>query len=168
MTRKGGAGLYLRDQDDDLLEIATLGLWRTNERGLTTAKEAKRMKKMNVMTVSPGAQARVRTLLTHAGEGQGLRISVEKGGCAGMSYKMEIAEARKGDDVIEFDGGRVVVDAGAVLYLLGTTMDVKTDQFSSTFVFENPNQTSACGCGESVELKPVDQASVDAALGAAP
>jgi iron-sulfur cluster assembly protein len=98
----------------------------------------------------------VRGLLAAAAEGAGLRVSVEKGGCAGMSYKMEIAEPKRGDEVIDVDGGRVIVDAAAVLYLLGTTMDLKTTQFSSTFVFENPNQTSACGCGESVELKPAD------------
>jgi len=108
------------------------------------------------MTVSPAAVARLRGLLAAAAPGAGLRVSVEKGGCAGMSYKMEIGEPRKGDEVIETEGGRVIVDAGAVLYLLGTKMDVKTTQFASTFVFENPNQTSACGCGESVELKPAD------------
>jgi iron-sulfur cluster assembly protein len=118
--------------------------------------------KMNVMTVSPAAAARVSSLLTQAADGAGLRISVEKGGCAGMSYKMEIGEPQMGDEVIAFDGGRVIVDAAAVLYLLGTRMDVKTDQFSSTFVFENPNQTSACGCGESVELKPADPAQMGA------
>lgn len=118
--------------------------------------------KMDVMTVSPAAAERVRGLLTRAVEGAGLRISVEKGGCAGMSYKMEIGEPQMGDEVIAFDGGRVIVDAKAVLYLLGTRMDVKTDQFSSTFVFENPNQTSACGCGESVELKPADPAQLGA------
>jgi iron-sulfur cluster assembly protein len=115
------------------------------------------------MTVSPGAAARVRGLLASAEPGAGLRVSVEKGGCAGMSYKMAIAQPRKGDEVIDFEGGRVIVDAGAVLYLLGTTMDVKTDQFSSTFVFENPNQTSACGCGESVELKAADPSRLEAA-----
>ena len=107
-----------------------------------------------VMTVSPAAVDRLRGLLANAAPGAGLRVSVEKGGCAGMSYKMEIGEPRKGDEVIDTEGGRVIVDAGAVLYLLGTKMDVKTTQFASTFVFENPNQTSACGCGESVELKP--------------
>jgi iron-sulfur cluster assembly protein len=114
--------------------------------------------KLSVMTVSPAAAARVRGLLANAAPGAGLKISVEKGGCAGMSYKMEIAEPERGDEIIGFDGGRVIVDANAVLYLLGTTMDVKADQFSSTFVFENPNQTSACGCGESVELKAADPA----------
>ncbi len=116
--------------------------------------------KLSVMTVSPAAVERVRGLLANASAGAGLRVSVEKGGCAGMSYKMEIAEPQKGDEVIETDGARVIVDAKAVLYLLGTTMDVKTTQFASTFVFENPNQTSACGCGESVELKPADPSRV--------
>jgi len=123
------------------------------------------MQKMSVMNVSPAAADRVRGLLAKAQEGQGLRVSVEKGGCAGMSYKMEIAEVKKGDEVIEVEGGRVIVDAAAVLYLLGTTMDVKTTQFSSTFVFENPNQTSACGCGESVELKPAEPEKVGASVG---
>jgi len=123
------------------------------------------MQKMSVMNISPAAADRVRGLLAKAQEGQGLRVSVEKGGCAGMSYKMEIAEAKKGDEVIEVEGGRVIVDAAAVLYLLGTTMDVKTTQFSSTFVFENPNQTSACGCGESVELKPAEPEKLGASVG---
>ncbi|WP_363348248.1 iron-sulfur cluster assembly accessory protein [Methylocystis echinoides] len=119
--------------------------------------------KLDVMTVSPAAAERVRGLLANAEPGAGLRISVEKGGCAGMSYKMDLAEPQKGDEVIEFEGGRVIVDGAAVLYLLGTRMDVKTTQFSSTFVFENPNQTSACGCGESVELKAADPAALGAA-----
>jgi iron-sulfur cluster assembly protein len=114
--------------------------------------------KLSVMNVSPAAAERVRGLLASAAAGAGLRVSVEKGGCAGMSYKMDIAQPGMGDEIIDFEGGRVIVDAKAVLYLLGTTMDVKTTQFSSTFVFENPNQTSACGCGESVELKPADAA----------
>ncbi len=118
--------------------------------------------KLDVMTVSPEAAARVRGLLAKAAAGTGLRVSVEKGGCAGMSYKMELAEPQKGDEVIDFDGGRVIVDAKAVLYLLGSRMDVKSTPFSSTFVFENPNQTSACGCGESVELKPADPVAVGA------
>ncbi len=119
--------------------------------------------KLDVMRVTPAAAERVRGLLANAAAGAGLRVSVEKGGCAGMSYKMEIAEPQKGDEVIDVEGGRVIVDAKAVLYLLGTTMDVKIDKFSSSFVFENPNQTSACGCGESVELKAADPAAISAA-----
>ncbi len=110
-----------------------------------------------VMTLSDAAAERVRGLLKAApSPATGLRVSVEKGGCAGMSYKMDLAEPSPGDEVVERDGARVIVDAKAVLYLLGTRMDVKTEQFSSTFVFENPNQTSACGCGESVALNPAE------------
>jgi iron-sulfur cluster assembly protein len=107
-----------------------------------------------VMSLSEAAAARVRALLAKAETPeQGLRVSVEKGGCAGMSYKMEIAAPQPGDDVIEEQGARVIIDSKAVLFLIGTRMDVQTTKFSSTFVFENPNQLSACGCGESVELK---------------
>ncbi len=113
----------------------------------------------NVLSLSAAAAERVRGLLRVAPSPvTGLRVSVEKGGCAGMSYKMDLAEPSPGDEVVEQEGARVIIDAKAVLYLLGTRMDVKTDQFSSTFVFENPNQTSACGCGESVALTPADPA----------
>jgi iron-sulfur cluster assembly protein len=113
----------------------------------------------NVLSLSAAAAERVRGLLSGGpSPASGLRVSVEKGGCAGMSYKMTLADPMPGDEVVEQDGARVIVDAKAVLYLLGTRMDVKTDQFSSTFVFENPNQTSACGCGESVALTPADPA----------
>jgi len=115
----------------------------------------------NVLSLSDAAAERVRGLLRVASSPvTGLRVSVEKGGCAGMSYKMDLAEPSPGDEVVEQEGARVIIDAKAVLYLLGTRMDVKTDQFSSTFVFENPNQTSACGCGESVALTPADPARV--------
>ncbi len=113
----------------------------------------------NVLSLSAAAAERVRGLLRVAPSPvTGLRVSVEKGGCAGMSYKMDLAEPSPGDEVVEQEGARVIIDAKAVLYLLGTRMDVKTDQFSSTFVFENPNQTSACGCGESIALTPADPA----------
>ena len=115
----------------------------------------------NVLSLSDAAAERVRGLLRVASSPvTGLRVSVEKGGCAGMSYKMDLAEPSPGDEVVEQEGARVIIDAKAVLYLLGTRMDVKTDQFSSTFVFENPNQTSACGCGESVALTPAAPARV--------
>ncbi len=116
----------------------------------------------NVLSLSAAAAERVRGLLRVAPSSvTGLRVSVEKGGCAGMSYKMDLAEPSPGDEVVEQEGARVIIDAKAVLYLLGTRMDVKTDQFSSTFVFENPNQTSACGCGESVALTPADPARME-------
>ncbi|QGM44549.1 HesB/IscA family protein [Methylocystis heyeri] len=111
----------------------------------------------NVLSLTDAAAARVRALLASAPTpATGLRVSVEKSGCAGMAYKMALAEPEHGDEVIEQDGARVIVDAKAVLFLLGSRMDIKTDKFSSTFVFENPNQTSACGCGESVALTPAE------------
>ena len=107
-----------------------------------------------VLSLTDAAAERVRGLLASAhAPGAGLRVSVEKGGCAGMSYKMEIGEPRPGDEIVEEQGARVIVDAKAVLFLLGARMDVKATKFSSTFVFENPNQLSACGCGESVALE---------------
>lgn len=114
----------------------------------------------NVLSLSEAATARVRALLADAPTPTtGLKVSVEKSGCAGMAYKMALAEPTSGDEVIEQDGARVIVDAKAILFLIGTRMDVKTDRFSTSFVFENPNQTSACGCGESVALKPAESLS---------
>lgn len=103
------------------------------------------------MTLTPNAVSRLQAL-----QSQGLlKVGVKKGGCAGMEYSFETCEApAKFDAIVEQDGVKLVIDAKAVLYLIGSQMDYKTDKFSSTFVFENPNQTSACGCGESVELKP--------------
>lgn len=86
---------------------------------------------------------------------KGLKIGVKKGGCAGMEYTMTWADTiDRFDEVVEAGGARVIVSPDAVLYLLGTEMDFKTDKLSSQFVFNNPNQKSACGCGESVNLVP--------------
>ncbi|MEL6225984.1 MAG: iron-sulfur cluster assembly accessory protein, partial [Pseudomonadota bacterium] len=84
-------------------------------------------------------------------------LGVAKGGCAGMEYTLDwVSEAGKYDEVIEQDGARVLIDPAAVLFLFGTEMDYQIDKLSAQFVFNNPNQTSACGCGESVELTPAD------------
>lgn len=109
-----------------------------------------------VMTLTPRAAERVRAIMASKGpEIAGLKIGVKKGGCAGMEYTMTWAESvGKFDEVVEQDGARVIVDPQAVLYLLGTEMDYKTDKLSAQFVFNNPNQTGACGCGESVNLTP--------------
>ncbi|MCB1377399.1 MAG: iron-sulfur cluster assembly accessory protein, partial [Alphaproteobacteria bacterium] len=81
------------------------------------------------------------------------------GGCAGMEYTMEWAESQAPlDEVVEDKGVRILVDPKAVLFLLGTQMDYQTTALKSSFVFNNPNQTSACGCGESVQLKPAAEA----------
>ena len=83
----------------------------------------------------------------------GVRVAVKSGGCAGMSYIMEYAkEINPTDEIIEEKGVKVFVDAAAVMYLLGTEMDYKKEEFSSSFVFNNPNETERCGCGESFKV----------------
>ncbi|MFL5108731.1 MAG: HesB/IscA family protein [Xanthobacteraceae bacterium] len=112
-----------------------------------------------VMRLTDAAAARVRDILANADRPVvGVRVGGTKGGCAGMTYKIEYADAVKpGDEVVEREGARVLVDPAAVLFLLGTEMDYRTDKLSAQFVFKNPNETSACGCGESVQLTPADQ-----------
>jgi len=117
---------------------------------------ANKRPKLQVMTLTDAAAARVREIVTKAEKPvEGIRVSVTKGGCAGMSYKVEYADTTKpGDEVVEDKGVRVLIDPTAVLFLLGTQMDYKVDKLSAQFVFNNPNQTSACGCGESVAITP--------------
>jgi len=84
-----------------------------------------------------------------------VRVGVKNGGCAGMSYTMDYAEKIEPlDEIVEDKGVRILIDPKAVLFLLGTEMDYKVDKLSAQFVFNNPNQTAACGCGESVQLEP--------------
>jgi iron-sulfur cluster assembly protein len=113
-----------------------------------------------VITLTDAAAERIRVLMAASGKPiQGLRIGVKNSGCAGMEYTVEYAEAREPfDEVVEEKGARVLIDPKAVLFLLGTEMDYRTDRLRSGFVFNNPNQTSACGCGESVALKPAAEA----------
>tara|TARA_Y100000590_G_scaffold129936_1_gene148458 strand:+ start:547 stop:882 length:336 start_codon:yes stop_codon:yes gene_type:complete len=83
----------------------------------------------------------------------GVRIGIKTGGCAGMSYVMEYAKSlNPNDEIIEDKGVKVFIDAGAIMYLLGTEMDYKTEEFSSSFIFKNPNETERCGCGESFKI----------------
>ena len=116
--------------------------------------------KSQVMRLSDAAAARIRELLAKSGRAiAGVRVGVKNGGCAGMSYTMEYAEAvAPTDEVVEDKGVRILIDPKAVLFLLGTEMDFKVDKLSAQFVFNNPNQVSACGCGESVELAPAGEA----------
>lgn len=108
------------------------------------------------MTVTEAAAARVRELIANASSPvAGVRVGVKNGGCAGMSYTMDLAETtEKGDEVVETNGVKILIDPKAVLFLLGTTMDFEVDKMSAKFVFRNPNETSACGCGESVSITP--------------
>ena len=101
-----------------------------------------------VLSLTDRAADRIKAIMAEADRPiAGLRVGVRNGGCAGMSYTMEYAEAAKpGEDVVEDRGVRVFVDPKAVLFLLGTEMDFTTNKLASQFVFNNPNQTSACGC----------------------
>ena len=116
------------------------------------------------MTLTDAAAERIRRLMSASDRTlAGLRVGVKNGGCAGMEYTMEYAEAQNPlDDVVEDKGVRVFIDPKAVLFLLGTEMDYQVDRLSSGFVFNNPNQTSACGCGESVSITPASGAARDA------
>lgn len=120
--------------------------------------------RMQVMTMTDAAAGRIKAIMASKGADiVGLRIGVSKGGCAGMEYTMDwTTSVGKFDEVVEKDGARVIVDPKAVLYLLGTEMDYKVDRMSAQFVFINPNQTSACGCGESVNLTPASKDKLEA------
>ena len=115
------------------------------------------------MSLTEAAAERIRALTATSGkEIEGVRIGVKNGGCAGMEYTMEYAGARgPHDEVIEDKGVKLLIDPTAVMFLLGTEMDYRSDRMRSGFVFNNPNQTSACGCGESVTLKSADEAARD-------
>ena len=118
-----------------------------------------------VMRLTDAAADRIKAIMAKTDKPiAGVRVGVKNGGCAGMSYTMEYAaEAAKFDEVVEDKGVKLLIDPKAVLFLLGTEMDFKVDKLSSTFVFNNPNQTSACGCGESVQLTPAaDPAAAEA------
>ena len=110
-----------------------------------------------ILSLSDAAASRVREIAATRGDAKGVRISVKKGGCAGMEYKVDlVTEPQLRDDHVERDGAHVWVAPEAALYLLGTEMDFEQTKLRTGFAFRNPNQTSACGCGESVELKPAD------------
>jgi iron-sulfur cluster assembly protein len=112
--------------------------------------------KLQVMRLSEAAAGRIRDIIGRSERPiAGIRVGVKNGGCAGMSYTMEYAETvDPRDEIVEDKGVRVLIDPKAVLFLLGTEMDYRIDKLSSGFVFNNPNQTSACGCGESVAITP--------------
>jgi iron-sulfur cluster assembly protein len=113
-----------------------------------------------VVTLTPAAAARVKEIMDRADKPYaGLRVGVKNGGCAGSEYIFEYA-AEKGpiDEVVEDQGVTILIDPKAVLFLIGTTIDYETTRLSSKFVFNNPNETDACGCGESVTIQPAPEA----------
>ena len=106
-----------------------------------------------IIKLSEKAAFRIKEILSNDKKSVGVRIGVKSGGCAGMSYVMEYAqETKPEDELIEDKGVKVFVDPAAVMYLLGTEMDFKTDKFSTSFTFKNPNETERCGCGESFKI----------------
>ena len=107
-----------------------------------------------IIKLSDTAAARIKEIMSNADNKTiGVRIGVKSGGCAGMSYSMEYAKDKKAnDEIIEDKGVKVFIDSAAVMYLLGTEMDYKKDDFSSSFIFKNPNETERCGCGESFKI----------------
>ncbi len=112
--------------------------------------------KPQVVRLTEAAAERIKAVMAKAERPiAAVRVGVKNGGCAGMSYFMEYAEKINPlDEVIEEKGVRILIDPKAVLFLLGTEMDYKVEKLSAQFVFNNPNQTAACGCGESVQLEP--------------
>ena len=117
-----------------------------------------------VMSMTTAAADRVKAIVENGGpDAKGIRVGIKKGGCAGMEYTINlVTEPNAKDDLIERDGAKVWIEPSAVLYLLGTELGFETTTLRSGFIFTNPNQTSACGCGESVELKPADLAALAA------
>ena len=107
-----------------------------------------------IITLSSNAAERIKQIMSEDKHNSiGVRVGVKSGGCAGMSYVMEYTKvANPNDEVIEDKGIKLCIDPSAVMYLLGTEMDYKKDEFSSSFVFKNPNETERCGCGESFKI----------------
>ena len=115
------------------------------------------MGRFAVMGMTDAAAGRVREIVSARDSAKGIRVGVKKGGCAGMEYTVDlVTEPNAKDDHVERDGAHVWVAPEAALVLLGTEMDFEVTKLRTGFTFRNPNQSSACGCGESVELKPAD------------
>ena len=116
------------------------------------------------MRLSDAAANRIKELIAKMDRPvAGLRVGVKNGGCAGMEYTMEyVDQINPADEVVEDKGVKLVIDPKAILFLIGTEMDWKVEKLSAQFVFNNPNQTSACGCGESVLLSPAKEAGAEA------
>ena len=123
----------------------------------TTTTTRPRRERPKAVTLTDAAAARIREIVANAdGRYQGVRVGVTNGGCAGMAYTMDYAEtAAAMEEVVEDKGVRIFIDPKAILFLIGTEMDFVREKLGARFVFNNPNQTAACGCGESVSITPV-------------
>ena len=122
----------------------------------TTTTTRPKRERPKAMRLSDAAAARIKDIMQKAdGQYQGIRVGVVNGGCAGMSYTMDYAEtAQPLEEVVEDKGVKIFIDPKAILFLIGTEMDFVRDKLAARFVFNNPNQTAACGCGESVSITP--------------
>ncbi len=121
-----------------------------------------------VISMTERAAERVREIVATRENAHGIRLGVKKGGCAGMEYTVDlVTEPVAKDDHVERDGAHVYVAPEAALFLLGTELDFEQTKLRTGFTFRNPNQSSACGCGESVELKQADLKALAEARGAA-
>ena len=122
--------------------------------------------KFQIIRVTDRAAERVRDIVENAGGAEGIRVGIKKGGCAGMEYTVDLVrEQSAADDSVDVGGAKVFVSPQATLFLLGTEMDFEVSKLRTGFVFRNPNQTSACGCGESVEIRPAAAESLEGARG---
>lgn len=123
---------------------------------MTIVEKSKPRPRPKVVTLTEAAATRVKHIIANSDVPvHGVRVGVKNGGCAGMAYTMEYAhEINPMDERVEDKGVEIFIDPKAILFLLGTEMDYKTEKLSSGFVFRNPNETSACGCGESVSITP--------------
>jgi len=121
-----------------------------------TTTSRPRRERPKVMRLTDAAAARIHEIMEKSdGRFIGVRVGVKNGGCAGMSYTMDYAESQNPlDEVVEDKGVRILIDPKAVMFLIGTEMDYARERLASRFIFRNPNQTDACGCGESVVLRP--------------
>ena len=108
-----------------------------------------------IIKLSNNAADRIKQIMSKAeNTAVGVRVGVKSGGCAGMSYVMEYSkEINPSDELVEDKGVKVFIDSAAIMYLLGTEMDYKKEELSSSFVFNNPNETERCGCGESFKIE---------------
>jgi iron-sulfur cluster assembly protein len=127
---------------------------------MTATQTRPRRERPKAIRLSEAAAARIRDIIANAeGKVQGVRVGVTNGGCAGMSYTMDYAESPQAfEEVVEDQGVKVFIDPKAIMFLIGTEMDFVREKLGARFVFNNPNQTAACGCGESVTLKPAELA----------
>jgi len=126
---------------------------------MTTTTRVKR-ERPKVIRLSDAAAVRIHDIMAKS-EGRyiGVRVGVKNGGCAGMSYTMDYAESQGPlDEVVEDKGVRILIDPKAVMFLVGTEMDFRREKLAQKFIFTNPNQTEACGCGESVVIVPAKHA----------